>query len=467
MSCDAVQLRRLARFASLRAILMGLAVLAGCSTLPSARDTSAQRRAPLIGAAGQLSERQAEAAIQDTAGNTASAAQADPLTDAVRKATDSPFLLGNKAIALIDGPQTFAHITRQIELATSSVHLETYIFADDELGNRLADLLMRKARQGVEVRVIFDAVGSMSSSAALFDRMRASGVQVAEFRPLQPLKTLPWRYHNRDHRKLVVVDGKVAFTGGINISSTYSSKSSLRPGPERGVTEGWRDTHVQIEGPVVRQFQAIFLETWVRLNGQVDANNAKYFPNSPPVGMDIVAAVVSSGVRQRDEAIYNTYLASVTHAASRIWITQAYFSPPPELCDAMIAAARRGVDVRVIVPGFTDSGPVFYAARANYEKLLAGGVHLYELKDALLHAKTAVIDQRMAIIGSANLDYRSFLHNNEVTAVVIAGDLAHTMEEVFNKDLADTHELTLEQWRKRPLGERLKESVSHWFNYWL
>ena len=443
--------------------------LAGCASLPNHDEQATHAPAPVLGESARLQPNSAEAVIQAVAGaDTAQTrVQTNKLWDAVRKATDSPFILGNRVTPLVDGPETFTHIRRAITDAKSSVHIETYIFADDKFGRSFAQLLIDKAHQGVEVRVILDAFGSVASTDALFDSMRQAGVQVQVFHPLAPLRTLPWHYNNRDHRKLLIVDGRVAFAGGINISGTYSSGSASRPGPQLGVTEGWRDTHSQIEGPAVRLFQAIFFETWVGLGGQVDAGNAKYFPTVDARGMDIVSAVVSTGVRQRDEAIYSTYLAAVNNAAERVWITQAYFSPPPELRDALIAAAHRGVDVRILVPGFTDSGPVFYAARAGYKKLLDGGVHIYEMTNALLHAKTAVIDNSLTAIGSANLDYRSFLHNNEITAVVASENLASQMAAIFKKDLDAARELSAEQWRHRSLGEKLKESVSHLFNYWL
>jgi cardiolipin synthase len=160
-------------------------------------------------------------------------------------------------------------------------------------------------------------------------------------------------------------------------------------------------------------------------------------------------------------------MAAVEKAAQRIWVTQAYFLPPPELKRALMAAVQRGVDVLVLVPGFSDSGPVFHASRAGYEELLRAGVRLFEMNDALLHAKTAVIDGALSIIGSANLDYRSFLHNNEVTAVVVSESLGREMEAVFRRDAARATEITLEQWQRRPPGQRIKESLSQLFNYWL
>lgn len=446
-----------------------VALISGCASLPSKTELAEHKQRSLVlTQRGALNEKQATALLQSAAGiSGAERTEFNALADAVRKVTDSAFIAGNKVTPLVDGPDTFRQLRRCIEEARSSVHVETYIFTDDALGTEFANLLISKAQQGVEVRVIVDALGSLATTSTLFNTMREGGVQLLEFRPLLSIRTLPWSYHNRDHRKLLIVDGKIAFTGGLNISGTYSSSSKLRPGPERGVTEAWRDTHARLEGPVVQQFQSIFFETWVRLGGQVDADNGKYFPGLQQAGNDVVAAVTSIGARQKDESIYSTYMAAIENATQRIWITQAYFLPPPELKRALMAAVHRGVEVRVLVPGFTDSGPVFYASRAGYAALLKAGVRLLEMDEALLHAKTAVIDGTLSIIGSANIDYRSFLHNNEVTAVIVSESLGREMESIFNKDVADAKEITLQEWQRRPADQRLKESLSRLFNYWL
>ncbi|MGE0116127.1 MAG: cardiolipin synthase [Steroidobacteraceae bacterium] len=466
LSCNAkCSVKRIAVLLS----IIGVSVISACASLPNVSDDSQKVASPVLGNGRRLNEATASHVIQNISGAATSEArtEVDKLADAVRRETRSPFLLGNKVRVLVDGPETFAHIRQHIDRAHSSIHVETYIFADDKLGQDFAGLLAEKARQGVEVRVIFDALGSATSASEMFERMRQAGVQVEAFHPLTPLRTLPWRYNNRDHRKLLVIDGKVAFTGGLNISSTYSSGSVLRPGPERGMDEGWRDTHAQIEGPAVRMFQALFFETWVGLGGQVANDSGKYFPMLAEIGTDIVSAVASTGVKQRDEAIYTSYLAAIDNASRRIWITQAYFSPPEDLRDALIAAVRRGVDVRILLPGFTDSTLVFHAARAGYTKLLEGGVRLFEVTDALLHAKTALIDNSLSVIGSANLDYRSFLHNNEITAVIISESLAERMQQIFLADSMKSREISLKDWRKRPFKDRIKESFSRLFNYWL
>jgi cardiolipin synthase len=389
------------------------------------------------------------------------------LVDAVRESLDSPLFTGNKVVTLIDGPATFAAIDSAIAQARHHVHVETYILADDDLGQRFAQLLKRKRAEGVEIRVIYDAVGSIQSSGEFFDSMRDAGIEVIEFRPINPVRTFFWRFHNRDHRKVIVVDGRTAFTGGLNISRTYSSASTAAPGPEEGLEEGWRDTHVQITGPVVKQFQLLFLDTWQQLGGKPAQSIDTYYPDLKPVGDQLVAVAASQGAKEKDEAIYHTYLAAIRNSGHRVWITQAYFLPPVELRDALIQAAQRGVDVRILVPGFTDSKLTLHASRREYTPLLEGGVRLIEKQHALLHAKTALIDDSLSIIGSANLDYRSFLHNNEITAIVIGDSTAQHMHATFVRDAKAGKELTLMEWEKRPLWQRMIESVSGLAKYWL
>jgi cardiolipin synthase len=451
-----------------------LANVVGCATLHPIDRSSGEiagrsEPQPVITPQGAAPDETATALIEQAAGaqQATTRKQLDELSDAVRRAIPVPLTSGNQVTPLIDGPAAFTAMNAAIDAARTSIHVETYLFSADNLGRAFAERLMRKAREGVEVRLIYDAVGSIETPDNLFDELRAAGVQVAKFRPLNLIKTLPWRYHNRDHRKLLVVDGRVAFTGGLNISGAYAAGSISHPGPDRGLTTAWRDTHVQIEGPAAQQFQTIFLETWTRLGSEVDSHAAKYFPISPAYGGNLVAAVVSNGARQRNEDIYTAYLAAVKHASREILITQAYFAPPPDLTKALFDAVKRGVDVRVLLPGFTDSSPVFYASHAGYDNYLQHGVRLYIKMDALLHAKTMVIDGALSVIGTANLDYRSFLHNNEVTALIIGKEVADRMRAVFKRDIADAHELTLTEWRKRSPTERLKETLSHWFNYWL
>lgn len=436
--------------------------------LPESSNEHAQLLAPIITAGGAVNEKAASRLLESRLGEQQDDPHVAELIEAFRHTARAPLVAGNRVELLIDGPETLGSIRHAIEHARHHVHVETYIFADDAVGREFRDLLIRRRLEGIEVRVLYDAIGSMTTPGELFDRMREAGIDVLEFRPLDPIRTpLIWKINNRDHRKIVVVDGRIAFTGGINISSTYESASSTRPGPKAGQSEAWRDTHVRIEGPVARQFQSLFFETWSRAGGTVDAQNPAYFPVVGPTGRELVAAVATDAENPEEVAIYATYLASIEHATQRIWLTNAYFAPNRQLRKAMIDAAQRGVDVRLIVPSFTDSGLILYASRASYDELLAGGVRIFEQRHALLHAKTAVIDTAISMVGSANLDMRSFLHNNEVNAVVVGAQFAQRLEAVFERDLLDARELQLETWRKRPWLDKLKEAASNLFSYWL
>jgi len=262
------------------------------------------------------------------------------------------------------------------------------------------------------------------------------------------------------------VDGQTAFLGGINISSVYSSGSSRRPSkPRPDGEQPWRDTDLQIDGPVVAEFQNLFLATWLAQQGEpLAARN--FFPTLQAQGKDVVRAIGSS---PDDEfsLIYVTLLSAIASAETEVWLTNAYFVPDPQLLAALQAAAARGVDVRVVLPGRTDSALVFHAGRSNYDRLLQDGIVLFERRDALLHAKTAVIDGVWSTVGSTNLDWRSFLHNQELNAVVLGTEFGDRMRKAFADDVARSELITLAQWRKRSLALRAKEQFARLWQYWL
>ncbi|MET0986469.1 MAG: cardiolipin synthase, partial [Steroidobacteraceae bacterium] len=386
--------------------------------------------------------------LQSALGEYANDPAVSSLIEAVRTHSPSPLTAGNKVTPLVDGPETFGAIRAAVRSARHHIHVETFIYGDDKLGREFAALLAQKHREGVAVRVLYDSVGSMKTPRAFFDEMRANGIDVREFRPMNPVENPRiWEIQNRDHRKIVIVDGKIGFTGGINIDGTYSSSSSIKPGPKRGIEDGWRDTHARIEGPAVTQLQQLFMQMWNKAGEQTHFA-PEYFPTVTNSGKDLVT-IVANESDSEDRWLYGTVLAAISHASSRLWITQAYFAPNEDLLNAMIEAARRGVDVRLIVPGFSDSNIVLQASRATYTPLLDGGVHIFERKDALLHAKTIVIDGALSMIGSANLDMRSFVHNDEVNAVVVSRDVGKRMEEVFERDQKAAREITLAEWKHR------------------
>ena len=387
------------------------------------------------------------------------------LVDAVRRYSSSPLTTGNQVKVLVDGPETYAALEASMRAARRYIDLETFIYGDDDIGQRFAALLAEKKREGVEVRVLYDSLGSMDTPHDFFDGLRSQGIEVREFRPMNPVKNpLIWNIQNRDHRKIVVVDGKTGFTGGINIDSTYLSASTSRPGPKRGLKDGWRDTHVRIDGPAVAQLQQLFAESWKTAGG--NPNDVGDAGTIQPAGRTLVT-IVGNSSDSDDRSLYGTYLAAFSCASRRLWITHAYFAPNEDLLTAMTDAAQRGVDVRLIVPSFTDSSIVLNATQATYTRLLKSGVKIYELKDALLHAKSVVIDGSVSIVGSANLDMRSFLHNEEANAVVIDRDVGQRMEQVFEKDQTAARPVELARWEQRSTWQRVKEFWVSLFRYWI
>jgi cardiolipin synthase len=278
-----------------------------------------------------------------------------------------------------------------------------------------------------------------------------------------------WALNNRDHRRQLVVDGRVAFTGGVNISATYSSapggKHSRKAGEPRKPKEGWRDTHVEIEGPVVAEFQKLFMETWERQRGPALAQR-DYFPKLETRGRQVVRVIGTTPERAQSQ-VFRTLMSAITHAESTIHLTIAYFAPDPQLLGALIAAARRGVDVRLLLPSYTDSSPIFHLGRSYYTKLLKGGVKIYERRGAIMHAKTACIDGVWSTVGSSNLDWRSFLHNDEINAVILGRGFAEQMEAMFARDIKESDPIELEKWRHRSWLLRLKERMARMGAYWL
>jgi len=384
---------------------------------------------------------------------------------------DSPLVLGNRALLLQDGPATYEAMFSAIRKARDHINLETYIFEDGEIGSQFAALLLEKQAAGVQVNLIYDSVGNLSTPAAFFERLRAGGIQLLEFNPVNPAKLRKkeeWLLNNRDHRKLLVIDGKTAFLGGINISESYSSGSFSSPGKSRKGAPpeaGWRDTHLQIEGPVVAELQKTFLDTWARQQGPELASRT-YFPPLGKRGNEIIRAIGSTA-EDDDSPIYLTLLSAIDHAERNIHITNAYFVPDPQLRQALAGAAQRGVDVQIVLPGKTDSWAVFHAGRSHYDELLDAGVKLYERGDTILHSKTASVDGVWSTVGSTNLDWRSFLHNDELNAIILGADFARQMDAMFARDRAAAKAIDPEAWKRRSPLLRIQEWLARRFEYWL
>lgn len=382
-----------------------------------------------------------------------------------------PLTLGNEARLLIDGPQTQETMLRAMRAARHSIDLESYILEPEGIGELLADVLVEKRRNGVAVRVLYDSVGSLGTPAAYFDRLRDAGIDVCEFNPVNPLRLKQdsrLSINNRDHRKLLIVDNQVAFTGGINISRVYSSSSFAqrrRPEPEAGEQPAWRDTHVQVRGPVADQFRTLFEQNWQGQRCPAGSEPTRQ-PAPERAGPMAVRLVAADPAAQRSE-FYVALLSAIEHARHRIWLTYGYFVPDERMLDTLRAAARRGVDVRLMLPGFSDFWAPFHAGRSHYDDLLEAGVRLFERRDALLHAKTAVIDGVWASVGSTNLDWRSFVHNYEADLLVLDRRFSQDMEELFRRDESAGHPVLADEWKRRGLKARFLEWLSRYWAYLL
>ncbi len=433
---------------------------AGCAALPDTEfltERYARQAARFESERGPLSAKQSAAIVAELKRKSGDLDMLDKQIALEQQIVGSPLMLGNRVVLLEDGPATYRAMFLAIGKAKDHINIESYIVDDDEVGQQFADRLIERQSHGVQVNLIYDSVGAIGTGKAFFDRLREAGVQVLEFNPINPLAVKKaWTPNHRDHRKLLVVDGRTAFIGGINLSSVNSAGSAITGrAATLNLKSGWRDTDVQIEGPVVGEFQKLFLQTWEKQQGKpLAAKN--YFPLLEPRGKDIVRAIGSTP-DDPFSLIYLTLISAISNAEKQVYITNAYFVPDPQLVKALLDAAGRGVDVRLILPSQSDSKTVFFAGRSHYSALLAGGVKIYERHGALLHTKTALVDGVWSCIGSSNLDWRSSLDNDEINAVILGREFAGQMQAAFARDIAASRQIELESWSSRPLLLRFKE----------
>jgi cardiolipin synthase len=387
-----------------------------------------------------------------------------------------PLVAGNRVDLLQDGPGTYAAMFEAIDNARDHVNLESYILEAEGPGEEFARRLIARAQAGVRVNVLYDSFGSIGTPASYFEHLRANGVNVCEYNPLRRLGNLLSRaLHLRDHRKLMVVDGRIGFIGGVNISPVYSAGSSPlaalagSQAPAGDGTDpakpGWRDTHVRVEGPIVAQLQRLFMRHWSK-HSSIALRGTHYFPPLAPAGPRRVAVAACDAGRRRNP-FYRALLSALDASQHRIYLTTAYLVPTRRLMRSLVRAARRGVEVHLMLPGMSDFWAPLQAGRSHYGRLLRAGVHLHELHDTLLHAKTCVIDGLWTTVGSSNLDWRSFLHNAEANLVILDASLGAEMEQVFMADVARSRAIDRAQWSKRGWRQRLLEIVARRFEFFL
>ena len=460
-------------------LLLALALAAtavGCAQVPLVAEPDLAKASDgaqikVFGARGPLSARQSKAVLGHLAAEAPDAGALERHLAVEQIVAESPLFTGNQVRILRDGAETFPAMFAAIRQATRYVYLEYYIFEDVTCdGEMLSDLLVRQSKSGVRVRIIYDGIGSLGTDSAFFDKLQAAGVQIVEFNPLNP-----WKRHSalnsRDHRKLLVADGTVAIIGGVNLSSTYQSL----PTATQESQSVWHDTDMAITGPVVPELERLFKEHWrEQLGVPLEAEDAPRAvastsvsvnttsdidPPSQPSGDEVVRILGSSPAKLK-RRYYVTVISAIRNAESSIWITGAYFVPTHQEKEGLLAAARRGVDVRLLLPSRSDSGPALAVQHSHYEDLLRAGVKIYERDDGILHSKTMVIDQVWSIVGSSNFDHRSVLFNDEVDAVVLGKATGESLADDFKADLQHAQAIDPEQWRHRPALEHLRE------NFW-
>ncbi len=353
---------------------------------------------------------------------------------------------GNKVVDLQNGEQIFPAMLDAIRSARRTITFETYIYWSGDIGKRVADALEERARAGVKVKLMIDWAGSIKMEDKLLEKLRTAGVDLQQYRPLK------WynlgRLNNRTHRKLLVVDGRVGFTGGVGVADPWMGHAQ---DPDH-----WRDMHFRIEGPVVAQMQAAFNDNWIKTTGVV-LNGEEYFPPLEPAG-DMNAHMFVASPAGGSESMHLMYLMSIAAAQHSIDLEAAYFVPDDLMIKALIAARHRGVKIRVIVPGpHIDSETVRFASKANWGELLLAGVEIYEYQPTMIHNKLLIVDDEMTSVGSTNFDVRSFRLNDEASLNVYDTQFAQRMEEVFEDDMKPTILFSYEMWKKRPLKEKLIE----------
>jgi cardiolipin synthase len=376
---------------------------------------------------------------------------------------DADLYQGNRTRLLIDGPATFGAMKAAIAQGRGRVLLQSYIVEDEGVAAEVAELLLARAAQGVKVAMIYDAVGSISTPEAFFKRLVDGGVSVCAFNPINPTKRPGyWGLTHRDHRKLLVVDDDVAFTGGINISRVYGSSSLGRSGQPTGdgaLDDGWRDTQIELRGPVVPVIGQVFETTWREQGCKGELGQASPQKAAAEPGTRVVK-VIASDPRDKENRIYSTLLAAVDAAQVSVRFTMAYFAPGTDFVNALRKAAERGVEVEMVLPGRSDSSLAFHAGRSYYDDLLSSGVRIYQMEHALMHAKTAVIDGVFSTVGSSNLDWLSFVANSELNVIVLGDDFGGEMNRLFERDRDASKPITLDQWRRRGLNDRAMETLS-------
>ncbi|RDV22760.1 cardiolipin synthase [Parageobacillus toebii] len=374
-----------------------------------------------------------------------------PLLQLAHRIGKSPVSLATETRVLTNGEETFSTIFEELEKATHHIHLEYYIVRHDEVGQKLKTILIEKAKKGVHVRFLYDAVGSWKLSKTYIQELRDAGVEMIPFSPVR-LPFLSNTINFRNHRKIIVIDGTIGFVGGLNIGDEYLGKDKY--------FGFWRDTHLWIRGEAVRTLQLIFLQDWYYMTGKTLLTPEYLSPELVHYDGQGGVQLIAGGPDQKWEVIKHLYFAMITSAQRSIWIASPYFVPDEDILTALKIAALSGLDVRILAPKRPDKKIVFYASRSYFPELLEAGVKIYEYSKGFLHSKIMIVDGELASIGTANMDMRSFHLNFEVNAFLYHTDSTKKLVADFLEDLKEASPIDYETFQQRPLSIRVVESVS-------
>lgn len=363
----------------------------------------------------------------------------------------TPISFATRTKALTNGNETFNHIFGEIEKAEHHIHLEYYIVRHDEVGSKLKDALIKKVKEGVEVRFLYDSVGSWKLSKAYIKEMQQAGIDVVSFLPVK-MPFLNNKVNFRNHRKIIVIDGTVGFVGGLNVGDEYLGKNEF--------FGFWRDTHLMVWGEAVRTLQMIFLQDWYYMTGENIVKKEYMTPSVKLEEHEGGVQIIAGGPDNKWEVIKNLFFSMITSAKDSIWIASPYFVPDEDILSALKVASLSGVDVRLLVPKRPDKKIVFYASRSYFLELLEAGVKIYEYEEGFMHSKIVIVDYELASIGTANMDMRSFHLNFEVNAFLYRTRSTQKLVDEYERDLKVSHEIIMDEFNNRPFRQKLYESMS-------
>lgn len=454
-------------------LLVGM-LIQSCAVIPNHERTlenidPQSQKVEIVGAKEVLPDSKVDKALRKLSPDEQIRASLENHLKIEQAISDNHLIADNAFTLLFNGESTFRKMKELISHAENNIHLEYFTFEDVNLdGVWLKTLLLEKLSQGVKVHLIYDAYGSQQTPPEFFETLKKAGAKVTVFNPLKGASLS--QMNQRDHRKIMIVDGKVAIIGGVNLSKTYQSKGSFKTFKKEAnnplVDVVWRDTDLMIEGPILSDVQRVFLAHW---DPAQPLDQTHFFPKLSKQGQQFARVIATPVTKQKDtdSPYYLALLSAIDSAEDHILINAAYFVPTDAQLEALIKAAKRGVRVALLVPSFTDSTLSLLVQRSRYSLLLENNIDIYEMQGQVLHAKTVSIDGVWSAIGSSNFDYRSAGINAEIDVVVLGNEIAKVLEDRFKEDIKTAKRIEMDAWKKRNLLERIKQISARLFEGFL